>query len=95
VGPRADLDTEARGKILCLCRGSNPGLPVCSQTLCWLNYTAPSTGQEKIKFTSRYKCNVVNYRIHYTEDKYNVCTHNVKVRIMRRRRSRKRRDLKN
>jgi hypothetical protein len=33
VGPRADLDTEARGKILCLCRGSNPGRPVCNQTL--------------------------------------------------------------
>jgi hypothetical protein len=30
VGLRA---TEVRGKILCLCRGSNPGRPVCSQTL--------------------------------------------------------------
>jgi hypothetical protein len=26
------LDTEAREKILCLCRGSNPGHPFCSQT---------------------------------------------------------------
>jgi hypothetical protein len=25
VGPRAGLDTAARGKTLCLCRGSNPG----------------------------------------------------------------------
>jgi hypothetical protein len=25
VGLRAGLDTEARGKIFCLCRGSNPG----------------------------------------------------------------------
>jgi hypothetical protein len=33
VSLRADLDTEARRKILCLCRGSNPGRPVCSQTL--------------------------------------------------------------
>jgi hypothetical protein len=33
VGPTAGLDTEARGKILCLCRGSNSGRPVCSQTL--------------------------------------------------------------
>jgi hypothetical protein len=32
------LDTEVRGKILCLCRGSNPGRPVCSQTL-WLSST--------------------------------------------------------
>jgi hypothetical protein len=28
VGLRAGLDTEARGKILCLCRGSNPDCPV-------------------------------------------------------------------
>jgi hypothetical protein len=33
VGPRAGLDTEDRGKIFCLCRGSNPGFPVCSQAL--------------------------------------------------------------
>jgi hypothetical protein len=33
VGPRAGLDTEARGKILCLCRASNLGRPVRSQTL--------------------------------------------------------------
>jgi hypothetical protein len=31
VGPRAGLDAEVRGKILCLCRGSNPGRPVISQ----------------------------------------------------------------
>jgi hypothetical protein len=28
VGPRTGLDTEARGKILHLCRGSNLGSPV-------------------------------------------------------------------
>jgi hypothetical protein len=28
VGPRAGLDTEARGKILCPCRGSNLYRPV-------------------------------------------------------------------
>jgi hypothetical protein len=28
VGPRAGLDTEVRGKILCPCRGSNPHRPV-------------------------------------------------------------------
>jgi hypothetical protein len=33
VGPRAGLDAEARGKILCHCRGSNPGRAVRSQTL--------------------------------------------------------------
>jgi hypothetical protein len=30
VGLRADLDTEAREKIVYLCRGSNTGRPVCS-----------------------------------------------------------------
>jgi hypothetical protein len=39
VGFSAGLDTEARGKRLFLCRGSNPGRPVCSQTPCWLSYT--------------------------------------------------------
>jgi hypothetical protein len=34
VGPRAGLDAEARGKILCLCRGSKPDRPARSQTLC-------------------------------------------------------------
>jgi hypothetical protein len=38
VGPRAGLDAGARRKILCLCRGSNPGRPVHSQTLYWLSY---------------------------------------------------------
>jgi hypothetical protein len=33
VGPRAGLDAEAGRKILCLCRGSNPGLLVRSQPL--------------------------------------------------------------
>jgi hypothetical protein len=38
VGPRASLDAEAGWKILCLWQGSNPGHPVCSQTLYWLSY---------------------------------------------------------
>jgi hypothetical protein len=33
VGPRAGLDTEARGKILCPRRESNPDRPARSQTL--------------------------------------------------------------
>jgi hypothetical protein len=28
VGPKAGLDTEVGGKILCHCRGSNPDRPV-------------------------------------------------------------------
>jgi hypothetical protein len=39
VGLRAGLDTEAIGRILCPCRGSKPGCPVCSQALCWLSYS--------------------------------------------------------
>jgi hypothetical protein len=31
VSLRAGLDIEARGKILCLCWGSNPGHPVCTE----------------------------------------------------------------
>jgi hypothetical protein len=38
VGPRAGLDAETRRKILCPCRGSNPGRPVRSQSLYWLSY---------------------------------------------------------
>jgi hypothetical protein len=38
VGLRAGLGTEARVKIICLCRGSSSGRPVCSETLCWLSY---------------------------------------------------------
>jgi hypothetical protein len=38
VGPRAGLDARARRKILCPCRGSNPGRPFRSQTLYRLSY---------------------------------------------------------
>jgi hypothetical protein len=38
MGLRAGMDTEAGGKILYLRQASNPGRPVCSQTLYWLSY---------------------------------------------------------
>jgi hypothetical protein len=38
VGPRAGPDAGARGKVVCLCRWSNPGRPARSQTLYWLSY---------------------------------------------------------
>jgi hypothetical protein len=38
VGPRVGLDAEATGKILCHCRGSNPGNPDRSQIRYWLSY---------------------------------------------------------
>jgi hypothetical protein len=41
VGPRVDLDTEGRGKILfCLRRVSNLDRPVCSQILYCLSYSS-------------------------------------------------------
>jgi hypothetical protein len=43
VSFRDGLDTEAREKILCLCRGSNPSCPVCSRTLYWLSYPTIET----------------------------------------------------
>jgi hypothetical protein len=38
VGPRAGLDTESRGKIFCLSRGSNPDRPVAQPVV--RHYTA-------------------------------------------------------
>jgi hypothetical protein len=38
VGPRAGLDTEVRGKILCLCRGSNLDRPVVQPVVNQLVY---------------------------------------------------------
>jgi hypothetical protein len=38
VGPRAGLDLEDRGKILCPCRGSNPDRPVVQPVV--RHYTA-------------------------------------------------------
>jgi hypothetical protein len=38
VGPRTGLEAEARKKILCPCRGSNPDRPARNQTLYCLSY---------------------------------------------------------
>jgi hypothetical protein len=59
VGPRAGLDAEARRKILCLCRGSNPGLPVRSQTLYRLSYPGSPNCSHRIQksnFDSPCRC---------------------------------------
>jgi hypothetical protein len=63
VGLRAGLDTEARGKILCLCPGSTSGSPVCSQTLYCLSCPSsrtfigkcPSRGFSYSVFSQEYK----------------------------------------
>jgi hypothetical protein len=39
VGLRAGVDRQARGNVLCPCRGSNPGRPVCRLTLYLLTET--------------------------------------------------------
>jgi hypothetical protein len=48
VGLIAGLDTEATRKILFLCRGSNPGRPVCSQKLYWLSYPTYGRGEKRV-----------------------------------------------
>jgi hypothetical protein len=52
VGPRADLDTEDRGKILCPCRGSNPDHPIVQPVVrhytAWAN-PAPTVSHYSIK----------------------------------------------
>jgi hypothetical protein len=61
VGLRAGLDTEARGKTLCLCQGLNAGHPVCSQTLYWLSYPSlfstrdVATNMSSFYFTCHWK----------------------------------------
>jgi hypothetical protein len=51
VGPRAGLDTEARGNILRPRRGSNPGRPARSQTLYCLSYPAPASGRYTVQIS--------------------------------------------
>jgi hypothetical protein len=48
VGPRASLDAEARKKIICLCRGSNPDRPARSQIPYWLSYTVRTRYQSTL-----------------------------------------------
>jgi hypothetical protein len=62
VGPRAGPDAEARRKILCLCRRSNPGRPVRSQTLYCLSYrgsycdrTLAEVAEPKVQHLKFYK----------------------------------------
>jgi hypothetical protein len=47
VSPRAGLDAGARRKILCPCRGSNPGRSVRSQTLYCLSYLLISNAYQE------------------------------------------------
>jgi hypothetical protein len=50
MGHRASLDIEARGKIFCRYRGSNPGCPVCSQTPYWMRYPTPKGSRGRANY---------------------------------------------
>jgi hypothetical protein len=63
VGPRFGLDAEARRKILCLCRGSNPDRPARGQTLSCLSYRGLS-GEVHLRKTRPYKFNRYKTDVH-------------------------------
>jgi hypothetical protein len=75
VGTRAGLDREATGKILCLCRGSNPNRPVVQPVVrhytAWAN-PAPSSyiAYTNIKlcvcmYVIMYVCILCTYYVYY------------------------------
>jgi hypothetical protein len=64
VGPRADLDRQARGKILSPLPGiepRSPGRPARSQTLYWLSYPAPFAAHLPCFLI----CSVHTYIVHF------------------------------
>jgi hypothetical protein len=69
VGPRAGLDTEDRGKILCPCRGSNPDRPVVEPVV--RHYTAWAN---PAPILLNYTLSIVNTRL---TDAF--CTSNVQL----------------
>jgi hypothetical protein len=76
---RAGLDTETRGKILCLCRWSNPGRPVCSQTLYWLNNLSSSYLLDwNSNFWEKVTLNVYWWKIYGHINSGNGCCQSVK-----------------
>jgi hypothetical protein len=57
VGPRAGLDTKARGKILpplARIEPRSPGRPVHSQTLCWMSYPSSDPGVYVMQFCKNF-----------------------------------------
>jgi hypothetical protein len=48
---RDGLDTEAKGRILYLCRGMNPGHSICSQILYWLVYRSSRLQSQEVLFS--------------------------------------------
>jgi hypothetical protein len=68
VGPRADLDTEIRGKILSPLSGiepRSPGRPARSQTLYWLSYPA-----HRMAALLR----IMNWEVCGTKQSWNICS---------------------
>jgi len=65
VGPRAGLDTEARGKILCPCRGSNLDRPVVQPVVRHYTNPAPNTaiaGRKKTAYRGERSVSAVGGR---------------------------------
>jgi hypothetical protein len=84
VGPRAGLDTEDRGKILCPCRGSNPARNVGSQGHCnyavWicLETICVWGDQDVTRFvasTSKAKCLLLNLKLRMVTICTSCCEH--------------------
>jgi hypothetical protein len=65
-GPQSWSGTEARGNILCLCRVSNAGRQVCSQTQYWLAYTSSS-------YMGCTTCYLVRTILTYLRMQYTAC----------------------
>jgi hypothetical protein len=65
VGPRAGLDAEARRKILCLCRESNPGRPIRtpapSRSIVWINKSGKVNSDLDGFFVNKFDDDLVQY----------------------------------
>jgi hypothetical protein len=70
VGPRAGLDPEARGKILCLRRGSNPDHPVVQPVV--RHYTAKLTRPRSV-ITENFKASMSISNAHERKHQIGFC----------------------
>jgi hypothetical protein len=76
AGPRAGLDTKARGKILCTCRGSNPDRPVVQSVV--RHYTAwATTARTLATYLNRFTCSSV----YQPRDRWGLGVHKLKIFI--------------
>jgi hypothetical protein len=57
-GSQVGLEAEDRGRNLCPCRGSNPGLPVRCRSLYWLSYPAPISRYTLLNIRNTLVCRI-------------------------------------